>query len=170
MRFSCDSCQARYSVADERLHGRAGRVRCKRCGHVIHLSQIGSEVSADASSDRAEWFAAIDQKEVGPLTLDQLQERFRSGLVSLRTYVWKDGFASWKRVRDIPGLAALVPTELLNATTRRAARLRLNRRGMLAASAAAVIVAVALAALLSRRTHAPRRSGESAPVASSEAP
>jgi predicted Zn finger-like uncharacterized protein len=37
MRFSCDSCLARYTIADEKVQEKALRVRCKRCGNSILL-------------------------------------------------------------------------------------------------------------------------------------
>lgn len=37
MRFTCDSCEARYTIADEKVRGRILKVRCKRCGSPILL-------------------------------------------------------------------------------------------------------------------------------------
>ena len=35
MKFVCDKCNTRYSIADERVHGRVLKIRCKACNHVI---------------------------------------------------------------------------------------------------------------------------------------
>ncbi len=38
MKFLCDNCKAKYQIADEKLAGRAVRMKCRKCGHVIEVS------------------------------------------------------------------------------------------------------------------------------------
>jgi len=35
MKIVCDACQAKYSIADEKVQGKAFKIRCKKCGHII---------------------------------------------------------------------------------------------------------------------------------------
>src|SRR5512132_2229296 len=42
MKFLCPSCKAKYQIADEKVAGRSVRMKCRKCGHMIHVS------SADA--------------------------------------------------------------------------------------------------------------------------
>jgi predicted Zn finger-like uncharacterized protein len=44
MKFSCDSCHARYTIADEKVRGKILRVRCKKCGSSILLKEPEEEV------------------------------------------------------------------------------------------------------------------------------
>ncbi|ADO74141.1 AgmX/PglI C-terminal domain-containing protein [Stigmatella aurantiaca] len=37
MNFSCDKCQRRYSIADEKVRGKTVKVRCKNCQNVISV-------------------------------------------------------------------------------------------------------------------------------------
>ena len=37
MRFLCPKCKAKYQIADEKLEGRAVRMKCRKCGHVIEV-------------------------------------------------------------------------------------------------------------------------------------
>ena len=37
MNFSCDNCQRRYSIADEKVRGKTVKVRCKNCQNVISV-------------------------------------------------------------------------------------------------------------------------------------
>ena len=39
MKFACDKCNTRYSIADERVHGRVLKIRCKACNHVITVRE-----------------------------------------------------------------------------------------------------------------------------------
>lgn len=35
MKFSCDNCQAKYQIADEKVAGRTLKMTCRHCGHAI---------------------------------------------------------------------------------------------------------------------------------------
>jgi predicted Zn finger-like uncharacterized protein len=37
MRFGCTQCNAKYSIADEKVHGKILRIRCKKCGQIIEV-------------------------------------------------------------------------------------------------------------------------------------
>jgi predicted Zn finger-like uncharacterized protein len=39
MKFVCDSCNTKYTIADERVHGRVLKIRCKTCDHVITVRE-----------------------------------------------------------------------------------------------------------------------------------
>jgi predicted Zn finger-like uncharacterized protein len=39
MKFVCDKCQTRYSIADERVHGRVLKIRCKSCANIITVRE-----------------------------------------------------------------------------------------------------------------------------------
>lgn len=136
MRFSCEKCQARYTIADERVRGRRLRVRCKRCKNAIHLADPAlaairdasppdvttsfSEITSGASTDsepppaspvEIEWFAIIDRSETGPLTFEQLSEHARDGRVVRDTFVWREGLDDWAHARDVLDLAALFESQ-----------------------------------------------------------
>lgn len=40
MKFLCDNCKAKYQIADEKLHGRAVQMKCRKCGHMIEVPAI----------------------------------------------------------------------------------------------------------------------------------
>ena len=35
MKFVCDRCQTKYSIADEKVRGKILKVRCKSCTNII---------------------------------------------------------------------------------------------------------------------------------------
>lgn len=39
MRFTCDACSAKYSIADDRVKGRILKIRCKACNHIITVRE-----------------------------------------------------------------------------------------------------------------------------------
>ena len=40
MKFLCPSCKAKYQIADKKVAGRSVRMKCRKCGFVIPLSEI----------------------------------------------------------------------------------------------------------------------------------
>ena len=40
MKFLCPSCKAKYQIADEKVAGRSVRMKCRKCGFVIPLSEV----------------------------------------------------------------------------------------------------------------------------------
>src|SRR6476469_637929 len=40
MKFLCPSCKAKYQIADEKVVGRSVRMKCRKCGYVIPISDI----------------------------------------------------------------------------------------------------------------------------------
>ncbi len=44
LNFSCDKCQRRYSIADDKVRGKTVKVRCKNCQHVISVEGPPAEM------------------------------------------------------------------------------------------------------------------------------
>src|SRR5687768_16412104 len=47
MKFHCDRCKTRYSIADERVRGKILKIRCKNCSAVITVKESGSNTSVE---------------------------------------------------------------------------------------------------------------------------
>ena len=52
MKISCQSCQAKYTIADEKVLGKIVKIRCKKCGATIVIN--GNESGAQASTGAPE--------------------------------------------------------------------------------------------------------------------
>jgi predicted Zn finger-like uncharacterized protein len=105
LRFSCESCQTRYTIADEKVHGRVLKVRCKTCGAAIMVREAGARnvsgaagtatppegvagpITPPAPSRPLEWYAMIAGKQEGPLSEGDLRARFAHGAAGRRSYV-----------------------------------------------------------------------------------
>ena len=53
------------------------------------------------------WFAAIGDQRVGPMTLEELGQKIATGQVPPSAMVWQQGTATWRKVSDVPELASL---------------------------------------------------------------
>jgi predicted Zn finger-like uncharacterized protein len=107
MKFVCDSCNTKYSIADERVHGRVLKIRCKTCDHVItvreemkpqeptpaasSLADLGRNLG-DSGDEHTmvstapppppaeqadEWYVSFDGEQEGPMPLARALERVR---------------------------------------------------------------------------------------------
>ena len=135
MKFVCDGCKTRYSIADEKVRQRILRIRCKTCGHVITVQSgevisgpqdasarlaSGAGAGAGASSASAarpssgpsrppaghrEWFVAVDGKEQGPFGRSAAAKIIVSLKPEQSVRVWKEGMDGWKRPKDVAIIA-----------------------------------------------------------------
>lgn len=138
MKIVCDACQAKYSIADDKIQGKAFKIRCKKCNHIIVVRvgeggaagaagaaaadrprSTGSHQAArspvpatrplaQAPAEQAVWHVVIDGEQVGPLTESDLKDRLRAGKVNSDTLVWKEGFADWMQFSAVPELTPLL--------------------------------------------------------------
>jgi predicted Zn finger-like uncharacterized protein len=133
MKFSCDKCNTRYSIADERVRGRVLKIRCKACNHVITVREsegagdaveeaIGDAsapvedentrvtmgpptAASEAGSD--DWFVSFDGEQEGPLPLARALDRVRAERPrGKECYCWRAGFFVWLPVEDVPEFSA----------------------------------------------------------------
>jgi predicted Zn finger-like uncharacterized protein len=126
MKIACQSCQAKYTIADEKVLGRVVKIRCKKCGATIVIN--GNEVSEagaqpppledtaqanaapgyDYAAQQAgeQWTVNVADGDQRTMTAAEIVSQFRAGVVNDETYCWKDGMADWLPVREIDSLAA----------------------------------------------------------------
>ncbi|MBT8451145.1 MAG: zinc-ribbon domain-containing protein [Deltaproteobacteria bacterium] len=114
MKIVCDSCGAKYSIADEKVAGKIFKIRCKKCSSVLEVR--GDQTSANAggeeiaTSDRggeATWYIVVDGEQKGPVAPIELSQLFAKGKVNLESYVWNEGFDDWRVASEVPEVAKL---------------------------------------------------------------
>jgi predicted Zn finger-like uncharacterized protein len=57
MKFLCDSCKAKYQIADEKVAGKTVRMKCRKCGHLI-------EIRANSALAEATQFRSLPAEEL----------------------------------------------------------------------------------------------------------
>jgi predicted Zn finger-like uncharacterized protein len=139
---TCDKCNKRYSIADDKVRGKSVKIRCKQCQNLISVqgpaaSPAGVElggvpgVSAaapgspweeertramPAMDNTAQWFAMVKGKQLGPFDLKGLEGKVKTGELTLRTYLWKQGMGDWKRASDVPEVSPVFAGVSVGAT------------------------------------------------------
>jgi len=115
MKIACESCGAKYSIADEKVQGKVFKIRCKRCSEVIVVrgDQQGGGAEAPAAAASAPagepiWHVVINGDQAGPYSPEQLSEMLASGTVDWDAYVWTEGFDNWIPMRDVETLVTQI--------------------------------------------------------------
>ena len=50
MKFVCDRCQTKYSIADDKVRGKILKVRCKSCANIITVREEGARKPSSPAS------------------------------------------------------------------------------------------------------------------------
>ena len=118
MKIVCDACAAKYSIADDKVKGKVFKIRCKKCSNIIVVRGTagaadepaagpydqketrvydygGYDGAAPAGADEGVWHIVVDQEQVGPLTVAEVQARFAAGEIDSESYIWREGFSDW---------------------------------------------------------------------------
>jgi predicted Zn finger-like uncharacterized protein len=132
MKIICDSCSTKYSIADDKVRGKVFKIKCKKCGHIIVVRGAAGAEAAQPSYNEKEtkvfdydeskqaaaafgaadageavWHLVIDQEQVGPMTVAEVQERYQRGEIDGETYAWREGFGDWLRLIEVEDFAHL---------------------------------------------------------------
>jgi predicted Zn finger-like uncharacterized protein len=119
MKITCQACQAKYTIADEKVVGKVVKIRCKKCGASIVVN--GSESSAGASasgrpqtlppsagvdSSAASFTVNVADGDQRTMTEAEIVTEYRAGVIVDDTFCWREGMPDWLPLQEIPALHA----------------------------------------------------------------
>jgi len=117
MKIQCQSCQAKYTIADEKVLGKVVKIRCKKCSATIVINGNETrpqEEAADthvfdyAGGGSEQWTVNVADGDQRTMTGQEIVAEYRTGTVNDETYCWKDGMADWLPLREIDQLYGAV--------------------------------------------------------------
>jgi predicted Zn finger-like uncharacterized protein len=117
MKIQCQSCQAKYTIADEKVLGKVVKIRCKKCSSTIVINgnehraeEEGAETNVFdyAKQGNEQWTVNVADGDQRTLTVAEIANEYRSGVINDETYCWKDGMADWLPLREIDTVFAAV--------------------------------------------------------------
>ncbi|HSO34306.1 MAG TPA: zinc-ribbon domain-containing protein [Labilithrix sp.] len=113
MKIQCQSCQAKYTIADEKVLGKVVKIRCKKCSSTIVINGNETRPAEDnadthvfdyAGQANDQWTVNVADGDQRTMTGQEIVAEYRAGVVNDETYCWKDGMADWLPVREIEQL------------------------------------------------------------------
>jgi predicted Zn finger-like uncharacterized protein len=139
MKITCHSCGAKYTVSDEKVQGKTVKMKCRKCGTTIVVGAQGAipDAGGAAADSGLESSAAVDAPAAGSylvnvsegdqrtMSLDELVEAHRQGVVTNDTYLWADGMSEWQALSEnatvVAALSASAPAPAVSARREAAA-------------------------------------------------
>jgi predicted Zn finger-like uncharacterized protein len=115
MKIQCQSCQAKYTIADDKVLGKVVKIRCKKCSATIVINgneQRPAEDNADThvfdyasqgASDEP-WTVNVADGDQRTMSAQEIVAEYKAGTLNDETYCWKDGMADWLPLREIDQL------------------------------------------------------------------
>jgi predicted Zn finger-like uncharacterized protein len=125
MKIVCESCGAKYSIADEKVAGKVFKIRCKKCSAVIVVK--GETPEGDDSTRvydygaEAIWHVVVGGEQQGPLTPRQIGELLAENKIDWEAYVWREGMDGWQPAREVETLVSAVMADSQGAASPKAA-------------------------------------------------
>ena len=117
MKIQCQSCQAKYTIADEKVLGKVVKIRCKKCSATIVINGNETRPAEDnadthvfdyAGQANDQWTVNVADGDQRTMTGQEIVAEYRVGVINDETYCWKDGMADWLPVREIEQLYGAV--------------------------------------------------------------
>jgi predicted Zn finger-like uncharacterized protein len=125
MKIACQSCQAKYTIADEKVLGRVVKIRCKKCGATIVINGNETAEPGGGTHDEATqampnsrafdyaaqqgeepWTVNIADGDQRTLSTAEVVAQYKAGVANDETYCWRDGMSDWLPLREIEQLVA----------------------------------------------------------------
>lgn len=127
MKITCQSCQAKYTIADEKVVGKTVKIKCKKCGAAIVVNANdpmaaaadphgpAPEAEEDDGTTRVfsgdspagpDWTVNVRDDDQRTMSAAQIAQAFAAGTITADTYVWRDGMADWQPLGHVAELQA----------------------------------------------------------------
>jgi predicted Zn finger-like uncharacterized protein len=112
MRITCQSCQAHYTVADEKIGKKVFQLRCKKCsativvdGNAIPRAESATTKAFDyAGGSKEQWTVNVADGDQRTMTAAEIAREYAAGVVDDDTYCWKEGMNDWLPICEIEQL------------------------------------------------------------------
>ena len=112
MRIECQSCQAKYAIADEKIGKKVFELRCKRCSATIVVDGSARPQEASATTNAfdyaggstEQWSVNVADGDRRTMTSAEIAREYAAGVVDDDTYCWKEGMDDWLPICEIEQL------------------------------------------------------------------
>lgn len=117
MKIACPSCEAKYSIGDEKVQNRLAKIRCRKCGADIvidgrveppSITLAGAEAPpgavATGAGPQPEFTVDFAENDQRTLSLSDIVAAYNSGQVTADTFVWSEGMTDWTPLGQVPAI------------------------------------------------------------------
>ena len=129
MKITCESCETRYAIPEERVAGKVLLIRCKECRNVmrvvgpsdnfdidVHIPpptltnavplNLGNTLSV--ALEEPIWWVGIEGRPHGPYNRSEIEALVSRDEVHARSLMWASPWTQWERVAESPAIGWVV--------------------------------------------------------------
>ena len=115
MKITCNSCQSKYTVSDDKVQGKTVKIKCRKCGATILVNSSGATTTnasdpavaaadAAAAGDGPTYLVNVAEGDQRSMSLQELVQACNSSTITRETYVWADGMADWQPITQVQSI------------------------------------------------------------------
>ena len=67
MKITCQACQSKYTIADDKIQGKVAKIRCRKCGATFRISGAGWIIAAAVTTLQVTWFLLAIRRVISPV-------------------------------------------------------------------------------------------------------
>jgi len=131
LKISCPSCEAKYSIGDDKVLNRLAKIRCRKCGANIVIDgrvdpptfAIGESASAvgqaaqhsPAEASAPQYTVDFGENDQRSMTVDEIVNGYNQGYITAETYLWADGMTDWTPLAQVESIVDALNAAAANA-------------------------------------------------------
>jgi predicted Zn finger-like uncharacterized protein len=104
MKITCQACQSKYTIADDKIQGKVAKIRCRKCGAtvLVDASAGGGATNGSASTGAGDpWMVSVAEGDQRNMTMREVIDAYNTGIITGDTFVWKDGMGDWQPLSEV---------------------------------------------------------------------
>ncbi|XYI01808.1 zinc-ribbon domain-containing protein [Sorangium sp. So ce1128] len=115
MKITCQSCQSKYTVSDEKVQGRTVKIKCRKCGATILVNSSGVTTNGGVAdpvsgtsvpNDGTTYLVNVADGDQRSMSLAEIVASYQAGVINAETYIWADGMADWQPLGQVDTIVA----------------------------------------------------------------
>lgn len=127
MKITCESCQSKYTVSDEKVQGKTVKIKCRKCGATILVGSNGittnsaagpaDPVSVAASSSADGMYTVnVSEGDQRTMSMAEIVSAYNDQVVTADTYVWTEGMGDWQPLGQVDAIIAALNSVPVDGT------------------------------------------------------
>jgi predicted Zn finger-like uncharacterized protein len=117
MKITCQTCQSKYTVSDEKVQGKTVKIKCRKCGATILVNSSGATTTAAGAADPVSistsagelgvsFLVNVAEGDQRTMSLLEVVEAYNASVITADTYVWADGMGDWQPLGQVESIVS----------------------------------------------------------------
>ena len=117
MKITCQTCQSKYTVSDEKVQGKTVKIKCRKCGATILVNSSGAtttaagagepvSISTTAGELGVSFLVNVAEGDQRTMSLVEVVDAYNGSVITADTYVWSDGMGDWQPLGQVESIVS----------------------------------------------------------------